>query len=164
MRAQIQQEKDRLNLAPKKFNMCLFKFTSFMFFADFTRGFIVYSGGHGHGLNLILPGVFKVSTAVIIISSITLFLASKAAKGLQFGRQRLFLWLTFVLGVVFCVLQVYGWYILAYQMEIYFVNPNASRSFIYVLTGVHLVHIIAGLLVLLNALRGSYRNIPQVMN
>jgi len=48
-------------------------------------------------------------------------------------------------------------------MGIYFVNPNASRSFIYILTGVHLLHIFAGLLVLLNALRASYRNVPQVI-
>lgn len=164
MMAQIQQEKDRLNLAPKKFNLWLFIFTSFMLFAAFTSGFIVYAGGNGHGLNVILPNIFQYSTAVIILSSVTLFLASRAAKALQFGRQRLYLWLTFALGIVFCILQVDGWYILTYKMDIFFVNPNASRSFIYVLTGVHLVHIIAGLLVLLNALRGSYRNIPQVMN
>ena len=55
MMAQLQQEKDRLNLAPKKFNMWIFIFTSFMFFAAFTSGFIVYAGGKGHGLNVILP-------------------------------------------------------------------------------------------------------------
>jgi cytochrome c oxidase subunit 3 len=51
MMAQIQQEKDRLDLAPKKFNMWIFLFTSFMFFMALTSGFIVYSGGKGHGLN-----------------------------------------------------------------------------------------------------------------
>ncbi|HTD98681.1 MAG TPA: cytochrome c oxidase subunit 3 [Mucilaginibacter sp.] len=164
MMAQIQQEKDRLSLAPKKFNMWLFIFTSFMLFAAFTSGFIVYAGGKGHGLNVILPDVFRYSTIVIVLSSITLFLASRAAKGLQFEKQRLFLWMTFTLGIVFCGLQFDGWYILTHKLSLYFVNPNASISFIYVLTGVHLVHIIAGLFVLLNALRGSYRNIPQVMN
>ena len=164
MMAQIQQDKDRLNLAPKKFNMWLFIFTSFMLFAAFTSGFIVYAGGHGHGLNVQLPGIFRYSTLVIIFSSITLFLASRAAKRLEFDKQRLFLWLTFGLGIAFCVLQVYGWYILTYDMKIFFIDPNASRSFFYVITAVHLVHIIAGLLVLLNALRASYRNIPQVMN
>jgi len=163
MMAQISQEKDRLNLAPKKFNMWLFIFTSFMLFAAFTSGFIVYAGGKGHGLNVILPNIFMYSTAVIVISSVTLFLASREAKRLQFDKQRLYLWLTFILGCVFCVLQVYGWYILTDKMGIYFVNPNASRSFIYILTGVHLLHIFAGLLVLLNALRASYRNVPQVI-
>ena len=36
MMAQIQEEKDRLNLSPKKFNMWLFILTSFMLFAAFT--------------------------------------------------------------------------------------------------------------------------------
>jgi cytochrome c oxidase subunit 3 len=164
MMAQMQQEKDRLNLAPKKFNMWLFIFTSFMLFAAFTSGFIVYEGGSGHGLNVILPNIFRYSTIVIILSSVTLFLGSKAAKRLEFKKQRLFLWLTFALGVIFCLLQFDGWYVLTNKMAIYFVNPNASRSFIYILTGAHLIHIFAGLLVLLNALRASYRNIPQVLN
>jgi cytochrome c oxidase subunit 3 len=164
MMAQIQRENDRINLAPKKFNMWLFIFTSFMFFAALTSGFIVYSGGSGHGLNVILPNIFRYSTAVVILSSVTLFLSSRAAKRLEFGKQRLFLWLTFALGVLFCVLQIDGWYILTSKMGIYFVNPNASRSFIYIFTGAHLLHIFAGLLVLLNALRASYRNVPQVKN
>jgi cytochrome c oxidase subunit 3 len=164
MMAQIQHENDRINLAPKKFNMWLFIFTSFMFFAALTSGFIVYSGGSGHGLNVILPNIFRYSTAVVILSSVTLFLSSRAAKRLEFGKQRLFLWLTFALGVLFCVLQIDGWYILTSKMGIYFVNPNASRSFIYIFTGAHLLHIFAGLLVLLNALRASYRNVPQVKN
>src|ERR1700748_1720983 len=124
MMAQIQQEKDRLNLAPKKFNLWLFIFTSFMLFAAFTSGFLVYAGGKGHALNVILPNVFRYSTAVIVLSSVTLFLGSKAAKRQDSSKQRLFLWLTFMLGVAFCCLQLYGWYILTAKMDIYFVNPN----------------------------------------
>ena len=162
--AQIQQEKDRLDLAPKKFVMWLFVFASFMIFAAYTSGFIVYVGGKGKGLGVILPNVFRYSTAVIIISSITLFLASRAAKRLQFGKQRLFLWITFALGLAFCAIQLDGWYILTNKMGIYFVNPNAARSFIYILTGVHIVHIFAGLMFLLGALITSYRNKPQAIN
>jgi cytochrome c oxidase subunit 3 len=164
MMAQIQQEKDRLNLAPKKFVMWLFVFASFMIFAAFTSGFIVYAGGKGHGLNVRLPDIFRYNTVVLILSSITLFLASRAAKRLELQKQRLFLWLTFALGVIFCCLQVDGWYILTNKMGIYFVDPNASRSFIYILTGVHMVHIFAGLMFLIGALITSYRNKPQAIN
>ncbi|WP_235953890.1 cytochrome c oxidase subunit 3 [Mucilaginibacter inviolabilis] len=164
MMAQIQKNNDRLDLAPKKFNMWIFIFTSFMFFAALTSGFIVYSGGKGHGLNVIMPDAFKYSTAVIIISSITLFLASKAAKQLQFAKQRLFLWLTFALGVAFFAIQVYAWYVLTYKMNVYLTDPNASRSFVYIFTGMHLLHIIAAILLLLNTLAGTYKNIPQVRN
>jgi cytochrome c oxidase subunit 3 len=164
MMAQIQKQEDRLNLGAKKFNMWIFIFTSFMLFAGLTSGFIVYSGSKGHGLNVILPHAFMYSTAAIICSSVTLFMASRAAKQLQFDKQRLFLWLTFFLGIAFFAIQIYAWYVLVYKMGLYFVNPNASISFIYVFSGVHLLHVIAALFVLLNAIIGAYKNIPQVMN
>jgi cytochrome c oxidase subunit 3 len=160
--AQIQQE-DKLALGPKKFNMWIFIFTSFMFFAALTSGFIVYVGGRPHGLNAKLPGIFGVSTAVIIISSVTMFMASRASKSLQFEKQRLYLWLTIFLGLLFFGLQLYGWSLLI-KMGVYFINPNAAQSFIYVFTLSHLVHIIAGLLLIANTLRGSYKNIAQVKN
>ena len=163
MMAQIQQE-DRLNLGAKKFNMWIFIVTSVLLFAAFSSGFIVYSGGKGHGLNVKMPHAFMYSTVIIIASSITLFLASKAAKGLQFARQRLYLWLTFFLGIAFFASQFYAWYILTVKMGIYFIDPNASRSFIYIFSGVHLVHVFAGLLVLLSTIWSTYRNTPQVIN
>ena len=162
--AQIQQENDRLNLAPKKFVLWLFVFASFMIFAALTSGFMVYAGGKGHGLNVQLPDAFIYSTSVIVLSSLTLFLASRAAKRLEFAKQRLFLWLTMLLGLTFFAIQIYAWYILAYKLGIFFVNPNASRSFLYVFTGLHLVHIFAGVIFLLVALIGSYRNKPQSIN
>lgn len=164
MMAQIQQQEDRLNLGARKFNMWIFIFTSFMFFAALISGFLVYSGKNGHGLDVILPHAFMYSTTVIAISSLTLYLASKAAKELKFGKQRLFLWITLLLGVAFFIIQIYGWYVLTYKMGVYFINPNASRTFIYVFSGMHLIHVIAGLLVLLNAVIATYRNIPQVRN
>jgi cytochrome c oxidase subunit 3 len=163
MMAQIQQE-DRVNLGAKKFSMWIFIFTSFMFFAALSSGFIVYSGGHGHGLDVIMPRAFLYSTFVIIASSVTLFIASRAAKQLQFARQRLFLWLTFFLGIAFFAVQIYACYVLTYKMGIYFTDSNASHTFIFVFCGMHLIHIIAALLVVLNTIISTYRNIPQVRN
>jgi cytochrome c oxidase subunit 3 len=162
MAKEVQQE-DRINLGAKKFNMWIFIFTSFMLFAAFTSGFIVYSGGKGHGLDVIMPSAFMYSTAVLIISSATLFIASRAAKQLQFARQRLFLWLTFALGMAFFAIQLYAWRILISE-GVYFINPNASRSFIYVFSGAHLLHIIAGLIVVGSTISATYKNIPQVKN
>jgi len=162
--AQLQQDKDRLNLSAKKFNMWIFVFVSFMLFAAFSSGFIVYSGGKNHGLNVILPRSFMYSTMVLIGSSITLFLANRAAKRLEVGTQQLLLWITIGLGIAFFALQVYGWYILAYQMKIFLTDPNASRSFVYVMTLAHLLHILGGLIWLFSALSGSLKRIPQVKN
>jgi len=161
MMAQIQE--DKLNLAPKKFNMWIFIFTSFMFFAALTSGFIVYTGGKAHAINIILPQAFLYNTIVIALSSITFFIASRAAKSLEIGKQRLFLWITLFLGTLFFLGQIYAWGILI-KMGVYFINPNASQSFIYVFTAMHLIHILAGLLLLSNTLYKSYRSIPQAKN
>ena len=160
--AQITQE-DRLNIGAKKFNMWIFIFTSFMFFAALTSGFIVYSGGHGHGLDVIMPRAFMYSTIVIVLSSVSLFMAARMAKRSEIGSQRLFLWITLGLGIIFFASQIQGCYALINE-GVYFVNPNASQSFIYVFTGMHLIHILAGLLLLGNTLYGSYRNRPQAKN
>jgi cytochrome c oxidase subunit 3 len=161
--AQTQQE-DKINLGGKKFIMWIFIFTSFMLFAALTSGFIVYSGGSGHGLNITLPSSFRYSTIALVISSITLFMASRAAKRLDYDKQQRFLWVTISLGVAFLILQVYGWYTLAYKMHIYLVDPNATRSFVYVMTFLHLLHIIGGIIWLISTLNGSIKRIPQVQN
>ncbi len=144
--------------------MWIFIFTSFMLFAALTSGFIVYSGGSGHGLNITLPSSFRYSTIALVISSITLFMASRAAKRLDYDKQQRFLWVTISLGVAFLILQVYGWYTLAYKMHIYLVDPNATRSFVYVMTFLHLLHIIGGIIWLISTLNGSIKRIPQVQN
>jgi cytochrome c oxidase subunit 3 len=159
MMAQIQQE-DRQNLGAKKFNLWIFIFTSFMLFAGLTSAFIVYSGGKGHGLNVIMPIAFRYSTIVLIISSVTLFMASRAAKQLEFSKQRLLLGVTFLLGIAFFALQIYGWHILVVE-KLFFSNPNASISFVYVFTGIHLLHVFAGLLVLLSAMIASWSSASQ---
>jgi cytochrome c oxidase subunit 3 len=164
MMASVQKNNDRLDLAPKKFNMWIFIFTSFMFFAALTSGFIVYSGGKGHGVNVIMPSAFLYSTFIIVASSLTLFIAYRAAKEVQVAKQQLFLWITFGLGLAFFAMQVYAMYVLTYKMGIYFTNPNASRSFIYVFAGAHLVHIIAAILLLLSTLTGTYRKVIPVRN
>jgi len=163
MMAQLQKE-EKYNFAPKKFNMWIFIFTSFMLFAAFTSGFIVYVGGKAHALNIILPHSLLESTIVILLSSVSLFVASRAAKRLEFGKQKLFLWITLGLGLLFFALQIYACTVLI-QMNVYFSgNPNAAQSFIYVFVAIHLIHIIAALLLLINTIKGSYSNIPQVKN
>ena len=159
MMAQLQE--DKIDFAPKKFNMWIFIFTSFMLFAAFTSGFIVYVGGKSHALNIILPHSLLYSTIVIVTSSITLFVAARSLKRLMFQRQKLFLWCTFALGLVFFVLQFYACSVLV-NMNVFFTgNPNAAQSFIYVLVVIHLVHILAAILLLLNTIKGTYRNLSQ---
>lgn len=162
--AQVQMEQDKLNLRPKKFLMWLFVITSFMLFAALTSGYIVYTAGDpSRGLKMILPRIFMYSTGVILLSSVTLVMAYRAAKMLQFGKQKFYLAVTILLGAAFFVLQLLSWRVLVGQ-GVYFVNQNASQSFLYVFTGAHLLHIIGGIAMLIHALRGKLANIPQVKN
>lgn len=157
-------EQDKINFKAKKFLVWLFVISSFMLFAALTSGFIVYTGGSvARGLKIILPQAFKLSTLLIVLSSITMHMAYLSAKRLQLKQQKMYLLLTMGLGIGFFVLQLSAWQTLIGQ-GIYFVNPNASQSFIYVFTGAHLVHVFAGLMIILTAWLGALKNIPQANN
>lgn len=157
-------EQDKSNLKAKKFLVWLFIISSFMLFAALTSGFIVYTAGSvERGIKISLPQAFIWSTTLIFISSITMHMAYLSAKRLQFQKQQQYLLLTVALGLAFFGLQLYSWKYLIEQ-GIYFVNPNASQSFLYIFTGAHLVHVFAGIIMLLNAWYGKLKNIPQLNN
>lgn len=158
------QVEDRLNLKAKKFLMWLFIIASFMMFAALTSGFIVYTEGNiERGIKVLLPKAFMYSSAIIILSSLTAHMAYLSAKGLQFAKQKLYVGITILLGIVFFYSQYQAWQAL-YNSGAYFVNYNASQSFIYVFSGAHLIHVLVGLFFLLYALIGVFRNVPQVRN
>lgn len=160
----IKLEELRKQRKAKKFNLWLGMIGMFMMFAALSSGFIVYTAsGVDKGIKTILPQTFVYSTIVIILSSVTLHMAFKAAKVNNLAKQKLLLLATIVLGIVFFVLQVQAWGILTNQ-GVYFINNNASQSFIYIFTGLHLAHIIAGILVLLRAYVGAAKPIPQDNN
>lgn len=157
-------EEEKSNLKAKKFLMWLFLISSFMLFAALTSAFIVYTGGNpARGIKTLLPQAFIYSTCAIFLSSVTMHIAFLSGKKMQLNKQKLYLVITILLGVAFFVLQLSSWQTLINQ-GVYFVNFNASQSFIYVFTGAHLVHIAGGLLMLVNALFGVVRGIPQVRN
>ncbi|MFZ4263065.1 cytochrome c oxidase subunit 3 [Sphingobacterium sp. HJSM2_6] len=144
----------------KKFNLYLGMIAMFMMFAAYSSGFIVYTAsGVDKGIKTILPYAFVFSTAVIILSSLTIHIAFNAVKKANLEKQKLYLVITILLGVVFFALQYYAWTVL-FDREISFSNNNASQSFIYVFTGFHLLHIIAGILVLIRCYVGAAKQIP----
>ncbi len=160
----LQQEKLQQVRKAQKFNLWLGMIGMFMMFAALSSGFIVYTAsGVDKGIKTLLPQTFIYSTIVILISSLTITLAYKAAKKGDLAKQKLFLWITLVLGVLFFVFQVDSWRILT-DHGVYFINNNASQSFIYVFTGLHLGHIIAGLIVLVRALQGISKPEPEGSN
>ncbi len=130
-----------------------------MVFAALTSAFIVREG-QKKWFDFELPQIFWYSTAVLLISSITVNAAQYAASKGKAKRSAMWLFVTLILGLAFTYMQVAGWGQLADQ-GIRFVDPeNVSGSFFIVITGTHLVHLIAGLISLfytnIKALRGKY--------
>src|SRR5215217_2151055 len=85
------------NAKPRKFVVWLFVVSSTIMFGGFTSYYIVFAASKGKGHGLVLPDVFIYSTAILIASSICLFLAAKALKKSNIGSQKLFLWCTLAL-------------------------------------------------------------------
>lgn len=146
------------NYKAKKFIIWLFVVSSTIMFAGWTSYYIVFAASKSKGHGLVLPDMFLYSTAVLLISSFCLFLAARAFRNGQVSTQKTFLSATLLLGIVFGYLQVEAWVSL-YQSGAFLVNNNAAISLIYIVSGIHLLHIFAGLLLILSTLLGAYGKI-----
>lgn len=131
-----------------------------MMFAGLTSAYIVRAD-NGNWLLFNLPDMFFISTAVIITSSITMFTALKMAKNNNNKGVVFALLATFILGLVFSYTQYLGWTELRSKgIVLAGKYSNASGSFLYLLTGLHLAHLFGGLIslfvTLINSLKGRY--------
>jgi len=122
----------------------------FMTFAGFTSAFIVSKSREDWIANFDLPQAFTVSLIVIIISSISLLIARKKLLKNNFRMATTYLIITFLLGVVFAVSQFVGFNEIIIN-GYHFTGPTSTitTSFIFLIAFVHLVHVFAGLLVLI---------------
>jgi len=120
-----------------------------MLFAGLTSAYIVRQA-EGNWLYFDLPDTFYWSTGVIVLSSLTMALAQWAVRRDQLTLVIGGLATTLILGLVFAYMQFSAWGELV-DMGIYFGGreANPSGSFLYVLSGLHLVHIAGGIIALL---------------
>jgi cytochrome c oxidase subunit 3 len=152
----VKQQGMGLEFKAKKFIIWLFVVSSTIMFGGWTSYYIVFSAAKGKGHGLVLPEMFIYSTAILLLSSVTLFLASRAFKAGNVSSQRIFLALTVIAGIIFSVLQVNAWSTMV-QTGAFFSNNNGAISLIYVVSGFHVLHIFAGVCIILNALYGTYK-------
>lgn len=149
--------KPTLSMHPKKFMLWLFIVSVVMIFAAWTSAYLVRQA-EGNWLEFEMPSIFWFNSAVLFLSSISMHWAYAAAKRDNLGALKIAITLTFALGMAFLVGQWIGWKELV-NINVYFggSTSNPAGSFMYVLTGVHAIHLISGLLVLLFALVSSFR-------
>lgn len=130
-------------IEPKKFVLWLMLVSSTMLFAAFTSAVIVRRGD-GNWTVFELPQMFLYSSIIIAISSLFMQWALSSAKKNKITELKISLSITFILGVIFILAQIEGWSQMVEQ-SVHFSFANPSGSFVYVITGVHLAHIVVGL-------------------
>ncbi|HEU5147305.1 MAG TPA: cytochrome c oxidase subunit 3 [Chryseosolibacter sp.] len=153
----VEEAKKPRSMNPKKFALWLFIVSVVMLFGAWTSAYIVKRGEPGWS-SFELPTQFWVSTAIILVSSVTMVWAQRSAQKDQLDQTKLALGLTTALGVAFLVAQWLAWGKMV-EMNYYFAGSgsNSSSSFIYVLTGFHGLHIVSGIIVLIIALIATFR-------
>lgn len=142
----VEEPKKPLAMHPKKFAMWLFLASVGMLFAAFTSAYIVRRA-EGNWVYFDLPDLFYYTTGVILLSSMTMQWAYAAARKNNLARVKAGVGATAVLGLVFLVGQVFAWGQLI-DISIHMVG-NPSGSFVYVLTGLHGLHLISAIIFLL---------------
>jgi cytochrome c oxidase subunit 3 len=143
-----------ISMNPKKFGMWLFMASVLMLFISLTSAYIVRQA-EGNWIYFDLPKLFLVSCGVIFASSVSMQLGYWAAKKNQFSLIKTYVAVTAVLGFVFLALQYLGWKDMV-SHSVYLVG-NPSGSFIYILTGLHGLHIVSAIVYLLIVLNSASR-------
>lgn len=143
----IQNKRNKIN--PHKFALWAAMASIMMMFGAFTSAYIVKQAA-GNWLEYSFPALFYVSTAVIVLSSVTLHLSFKAFKAENEGQYKLMLWISLALGVLFVVMQYIGWtQLFARGIDL---KGNVSGSFFYLISGIHALHVLGGIAALIVAL------------
>lgn len=121
-----------------------------MSFAAFTSAFIVSSERDDWVADFQMPNAFFLSTPVIILSSITMWLALRNIKEEKRSQGMLFLVTTFIFGATFAGLQFYGFRQITYDLGYYFTgeSSNITYTYVFLIAFVHLLHIFAALIAL----------------
>jgi len=134
------------SIHPKKFGLWLGLGSIIMMFAGLTSAFIVRHA-QGNWTAYKLPDLFWISTVVIILSSLTLIIGERAIKKENQLLYKRMIGLTFLLGIGFAVLQYYGWLALS-SIGIILQGNDPSGAFLYVISGIHVLHVVGGLIFL----------------
>ena len=142
-------EQQRKRLHPYKFSLWVGMASILMMFAGFTSAYLV-KRSDTNWLQFSLPPIFWYSTFVILLSSLTIYLATIAFKARNMSRYRILITVTAALGVLFVILQWLGFqYLQDHGVKLIGSGSNPAGSFLGVITGVHMLHVIGGVVVLI---------------
>ncbi len=159
-------DQQRKKVHPHKFTLWVGIGSIVMMFAGLTSAYIVKRSQANWSM-LEMPKAFWMSTGVILLSSLTIYLAQKAFGNRDMRKYRQLLGVTAILGIVFLILQVIGF--VGYEQQdirLTGAGSNASYSFLLAIAALHGVHVLGGVIALvviyLRALSTKSRNYSTV--
>lgn len=146
---------------PSKTGIWVFIAAIAMTFAAFTSALVVRQGASTDWHHLTLPSILYWNTLVLLASGVTLELARRRVAVFMGGPRTLdliparWLYVTASLGAVFVVGQYVAW--LQLRSEGLYLATNPNSSFFYLLTAIHALHVLGGLVGLTYVMRKLHR-------
>ena len=120
-----------------------------MFFGGLTSAVVVSQGG-GSFLTIAMPQAFVISTFVIVLSSLAFHFGLISVKKGNHTMAKLSVGITLALGLAFVATQYMGWVTL-HDNGVSAIGSESTQqsSFLYLLTALHILHLIGGLVSLI---------------
>jgi cytochrome c oxidase subunit 3 len=97
-------------------------------------------------ISLAIPSIFYIDTFILVVGSFALHFAAKAFKDDEIDRYKICLYVAMLSGITFLIGQIGGWVALADSG--FGITEHKSSAFLYVISGIHALHIIGGLVFL----------------
>ncbi|MFT5723096.1 MAG: cytochrome c oxidase subunit 3 [Bacteroidia bacterium] len=147
--AQMEEYNNNGKMHPKKFSLVLLIVSMIMLFLGLTSALLVREA-EGNWLNFSLPHQFISSTVAVIIGSISMFFAHQAAKKDKLKQVSIGMAVTLLAGLSFVYFQYQGFLDLG-ERGIFFSPAEGSAgglvsgSFIIMFVGLHLLHLLGGI-------------------
>jgi cytochrome c oxidase subunit 3 len=136
------EQKDELSFHPKRIMLFILLFGLSFLFLALTVSYVYIRVINGVP-PVQVPLLFVLNTVVLLASSWAMVQAKKAYLNDETERYQQFLLRTLQLSVVFMVMQMIAWTMLI-QNNIY-LGSSTTAAFLYVISFVHLVHVVAGI-------------------
>ena len=129
-----------------------------MFFAGLTSAYVI-SMKRDDWVTFDLPNAFYISTVLILVSSLTIFLSQRFLKKGNRPLSLALLVTTLILGIAFVWYQYIGFNELK-AAGLYFTGPTStvSTSFLIGITLMHVLHLAAGIIVLFVVIYNHFKN------
>lgn len=156
----LNAQDDRKKHIRAKKMMLLFSMLSIaMTFAGLTSAYIVSKSRPDWIIDFQLPSAFMLSTVFIALSSLSILMAKKNVNKNNITETSFWLGITFLLSIFFVVSQFSGFDQLI-SKGYFFTGPESTvtTSFLYVLAVLHLVHLFAGMIVLVVVIYNNQKN------